>query len=184
MDPATTPPTDAEIARLRHENQRLKYQNQKLKGRGGNRACLFGALAVGGFMIAIAVVSVLAAIALPMYSQFKRKVIVATYIKPMRSLVEPMTLGYQADGGFPESFAALDEIHEKYGVVLPSDERASYNYWGTSDAMNLSVTLTEMMGDDIEVTLEINCESGPCSSSITCSQTSLGLDWTSDQGPG
>ena len=84
-----------QIARLREENERLREEVYRLKYQQGGQAapkktngCVMAMIIVGVGFAGLSVLSIVAAIALPMYSTFKQKSMVAGALREINDSTE------------------------------------------------------------------------------------------------
>ena len=136
--------------------------------------CILIALVLALF-VGLAVIGLVAAVALPLYSTFKAKTQFAQTIQPLWALKTQLVDEYREQGAFPSQFESLEEIENRYQVSF-SPENLDYHYEAQDQGMTMTAEFTDgtLRGEYIQ--LKIECENGDCKGAIITSKPEFGLD--------
>ena len=167
-----------ELEKLRAENELLRQEYLKLKNKQQtprkplSKGCMTGLIILIGGLVAIPILAIMAAIALPMYQQFKLKAEFSTQCLKLYDLAFHIKTSYEAGVGFPYDLNSLADFEKQYGLAFEG-QVDHFEYSHDSETATFIFYFNTNLLRDRVITLRINCGGQECEPIIECSDSSL-----------
>ena len=185
-----------QLEQLKEENRRLREENARLadQKKGKGLSCwLWGLIIAGVGVVGIAVLAILAAIALPMYSTFKQKSKVGASLQSLQGTKPALMTWYDDNGTFtgievPTVSGAVMAGGVRVGAGLSKVEGCTYRVISTEgtaedDTGSISIGFAWEQGSgcpkvacDGVWTLTCSKSDDSCAISVTAGDGSLGMN--------